>query len=207
VTPFRMMLLLLGCAVALPGCTPYRIEHHKRPAFYYKAAMGDLPEEVTLPDGTILKWSTYEEQSSMGRSKSEGKKPFLLREEMEDGSVVLRAILPEHVLVLLQRCLAYEEYDLIWSQLLAEQTRQQFEAEGNGEEGCTAFLKSHRHDLVATLNRMIAGFNAQETRFDGLGNGVVRCRLRPQFVGKLKYCYFDVVQEGLQLKLLNLGGQ
>lgn len=202
---FRPMLLAMGLAM-LSGCQTERIEYHKRPAFYYKAAMGDLPEEVRLEDGTILKYSTYDEQSSLGRSKGEAKKPFLIREENEDGSITLRAILPEHILVNLLECLRNSEYELIWEQLLAEQTRQEFEATGGGEDGCTAFLKKNRHDLAATLTRMVAGLPAQETRFDRLADGIIRCRLRPQHVGELKYKYFDVIQEGVSLKLLNMGG-
>lgn len=200
-------MLLLGAIAALTGCETYRVEHHKRPAFYYKAAMGDLPDEIRLADGTVLKYSTYGEDGGIGtRSSGKGGKPFLIREEMEDGSIVLRAIVPEHVLVNLLECLRQQEYDLIYEQLLAEETRQQFEAEGDGADGCAAYLKKNRHELVATLTRMVAGFAAQETRFDALGEGLVRCVLRPQHVGKLKYKYFDVTQEGLGLKLLNMGG-
>jgi len=199
-------MLMLGCVAALAGCESYRVEYHKRPAFYYKAAMGDLPEEIRLADGTVIKYTTYQEQSSMGRSKEEAQKPFLIREEMEDGSIVLRPITPVHVLVLFLESLRQQEYDLIWEQLLAEQTRQQFEAEGGGKDACVGYMKEHRHDLVATLTRMVAGLPAQETRFDPMGNGVVRCQLRPQHVGKLKYKYFDVTQEGLNARLFNMGG-
>lgn len=202
----RIMMLTLACAAALGGCQQYRIEHHRRPEFYYKAAMGDLPDEVRLADGTVLKYSTYGQHSSMGRDKMEQGKPFLIREEMEDGSIVLRPRMPVHVLVLLLESLRLQEYELIWDQLMAEQTRQEFNAEGGGKDEAMAYFKKNRHDLVATLTRMVAGLPAQESRFDAMGNGVVRCQLRPQHVGKLKYKYFDVMQEGINVRLLNMGG-
>lgn len=205
VNAVRAMLLAMGVS-ALAGCQTERVEHHKRPAFYYKAAMGDLPEEVRLEDGTVLKYSTYDEQGTVGTGKSDGRKKFQIREDFEDGTTILRALVPEHILVLFLVCLRDAEYELIWEQLLCEQTRQEFEATGGGEEGCTAFLKKHRHDLVATLTRMVAGLSANESRFDRLADGVIRCRLRPQHVGELKYKYFDVIQEGFGLKLLNMGG-
>lgn len=203
--PLRVMLLVMGVP-ALAGCQTERVEYHKRPAFYYKAAMGDLPEEVTLEDGTVLKYSTYDDQGPVGPSTGGGHTKFQIREEFEDGTITLHAMVPEHILVNLLVCLRNAEYELIWEQLLCEQTRQEFEATGGGEEGCTAFLKKNRHELVATLTRMVAGLPAQETRFDAIAEGVVRCRLRPQHVGELKYKYFDVTQEGIELKLLNMGG-
>jgi hypothetical protein len=203
----RCVTLMLGCAVALCGCQQYRVEYHKRPGFYQKAAMGDLPTQLTLDDGTVIKYSDYEAQSGMGRAGEEGRKPFLIREELPDGEIILRALLPEHVLVLTLTCLRNEEYDLMWEQVIAEHTRQEFEAaDGGGKDACVAYFRKHRHDLVATLTRMVLGLSSQQVRFDRGGEGVIRCRLRPQFVGELKFKYFDVAKEGLGLKLLNMGG-
>ena len=67
------------------------------------------------------------------------------------------------------------------------------------------FRREHGR-LVATLTRMVAGLPAQQTRFDPLGNGLTRCRLRPQFVGDLKYKYFDITRENMGLKLVTMGG-
>jgi hypothetical protein len=205
----RQWLLATMVCASIPwvtGCEPYRVEYHKRPAFFEKAAMGDLPEQVVLDDGTVIKYSNYGEQSTMGRTGDDSQRPFLIREEMPDGEIVLRAILPEHVLVNTLECLRNEEYELLWEQMLSEHTRQQFEAEGGGKDECLSYFRKHRHDLVATLTRMVAGLPAQHTRFDPLGNGVTRCRLRPQFVGDLKYKYFDITRESLGLKLVTMGG-
>jgi len=202
----RIALLLIVVAAGLAACKPYRIEYAQRPAFYQSASTTRLPDEITLDDGTVVRYSTYGEQSSYGRKGEEARKPLQIREEMPDGKIVLRAMLPEHVLANTVKCLADEEYDLLWDQMLSEQTRQRFEAEAGGKDACIAYWKKHRHDMVATLTRMLAGMHSQEVRFDAIAPGVTRCRLRPQFVGELKFKYFDVVKEGLGLKLLNHGG-
>jgi hypothetical protein len=199
--------LMLALLPVFAGCQPYRIEHHKRPSFYQRAAMGKLPDEVRLEDGTIIRYTTYDEPTG-GKAKSAApqRKPMMIREEHEDGSVTLRCFIPEHVLVNLLECLRKQEYDLIWHQLLAEHTRQEFEAQGGGMDECTTHFRKHRHELVATLTRMVAGLPTQQTRFDPMGNGVIRARIRPQHVGKLKFKYFDLTREGIELKLLNMGG-
>lgn len=202
-------MAVAALAVAAGGCKPYQIEYRKRQAFYEKASMGKLPDEVTLDDGTVVKYSTYEEQSSMGRTGSEAGRKFLIREDMEDGSVVLRAVLPEHVLLNTLQCLRQEEYELLWAQMLSDRVKQQWEQQkgDDAEAACTAYFRRNRHELVASLTRMAAGLPAQEVRFDPKGGGVTRCRLRPQFVGDLKFTWIDVVRDGDGpiLKLLMVG--
>lgn len=202
---FLVILSIAACLAAIAGCQPYRVEYAKRPAFFEKASTEKLPDQITLKDGTVIKYSVYGEQSTLGRKGDDQKKPFLIREEMPDGKIVLRAYLPEHVLVNALACLRNEEYDLLWEQLLCEQTRQKFEAEGGGKDACIEWCRKNRHELVAALTRMVAGLPAQETRFDPMGNGVIRCKLRPQFVGQLKFDTFDVISEGVALKLLSMG--
>jgi hypothetical protein len=204
---FSRLTLAVACACTVSGCKPYRIEYHKRQAFYEKAVEGELPDEVTLDDGTVVRYSTYGEQSTMGRSGDDKHKPFLIREEMEDGSIVLRALLPEHVLLNTLECLRQEEYDLLWEQMMSDRVKEQWEESGKGKDGCDAYFRKNRHELVASMTRMAAGLPGQEVRFDPLGNGVTRCRLRPQHVGKLKFTYIDVVKEGPGLKLLMIGAK
>jgi hypothetical protein len=108
----------------LAGCASYRIEYRDRPAFYASAGV-ELPDRETLPDGTVV---VYRDRNLSGAlqenaDRDEEGKPFLIREKLEDGTIVLRSILPEQLLANLITCIRNEEYTLIWEQILAEQTR------------------------------------------------------------------------------------
>lgn len=190
------LILLAGLAAITAGCEPYRVEYHTRPAFYEKAALGQLPDEVVLADGTIVRYSSSTAQSSMGRKGEDARKPFQIREQMEDGSIVLRAVLPEHVIINTLECLRLEEYELLYDQMLADSTKAAYDAREDGRAECLAFWKKHRHDLVAALTRMAAGMSYQEVSVTPLGEGVTRCRLRPHVAEEFKFTIADIVKEG-----------
>lgn len=198
-------LLLVASAVS---CQQYRVEHHKRPAFYQRAISGELPDQVTLDDGTVIKYEPVEATSTLGRKTEDGRKSFEIREESEapDGTklITLRAMLPEHVLVNTLTCLRNEEYALLYEQMLGERARERHEQEGGGVEEFSASLRKNRHDLVATLTRMVAGLPHEEVAIVSNGDGVIRCRLRPQIAQPFKFTTVDVVKEGTAMKLLRI---
>lgn len=198
---YAMVPALMAALALAAGCKPYRVEYHTRPTFYDKTIAGDLPDEITLDDGTIIRYRTPDQKTSYGRPTNE--RPFSIREEAEDGTITLHALLPEHILVNLLTCLRNEEYDLMWDQVLAQSTRDAFDLTG-GEEDMAAYMRKYRHDLIATLNRMIAAIPHQETSFTSLGKGVTRCKLRPQISEPFKFKTVDVVKEGVELKLLTI---
>lgn len=197
-SPFSILLL----AAALGACHEYRVEYHKRPEFYQKASVGVLPDEITLDDGTVVKYQSVEGYSSLGRGKTEKGKPFEIREEHQDGSVTLRALLPEHVLMNTLTCLQKEEYKLLYDQMLSERTKMAYEQEGKGLDDFTSFFRTHRHDLAATLSRMIAGMNNNEVSVTNLDAGLIRCKIRQQNAEPFKFKTVDVVKEEVGLKLL-----
>ena len=92
----RRMLVVAMSVCALHACKEYRVEYHKRPSFYEKATTQKLADEITMPDGTVIKYDSRIQPSSYGRTGDEKRKPFEIRQEKEDGSVVLRARVPEH---------------------------------------------------------------------------------------------------------------
>jgi hypothetical protein len=188
--------------VIAASCKPTRIEYRTRPEFYEKAGGGRVGEEVTLEDGTVLTFRSVRSQSSFGRTGDDRFEPFQIREESEEGEIVLRSAVPEHVLVNTLTCLRNEEYELLFDQMIAGQTKKAYEAQEQGEEEVIAFFRKHRHDLVATLTRMVAGMPHEEVKVGPAGNGVTRCRLRPQFAGPFKFKEVDIVKEEGGLKLL-----
>jgi len=198
------VITIIAVAVAmggLSGCQKYRVETVQRPEFFQKAAEYKLPDQVVLDDGTVVRYTSIRQESSFGRKDEDAGKPFQIREEKEDGEIVLHNKLPEHVLVNALNCVRNQEYQLLWDQLLSEYTKLNYEKEGQGFDQFSAFFAKERHEIAGTLTRMVAGLPHQEVRFDEIGNGVTRCVLRPQVAGPFKYKNVFVMDEGGVLKL------
>ena len=195
-------MVLIFMIVALLGCKPYRIERHRRSPIFFNPNFVDNPQrEVTLEDGTVLIFDSVLAKSSNRRQGGRKSTPFKIREELEGGEIILRALLPQHVLLNLLVCLRNEEYELVYDKLLAGQTRETYEA-GEGLEGFTAYLTRHRRDMAEWLTRMIAGLPLQQVQMTRLEGNVTRCRLRPQFSSQFKFKSLDVYWENGQYKLL-----
>ena len=191
---------------SLSACEPYRIEYRERPAFAYSATDRELPEEEILPDGTRVIYRKQEARSELEKKSERGEdgEAFKAREETEDGRVVLRAVLPEHVLANTLICIQNEEYDVIWNQLLAEQTRQAYLDQKMGEREFTDFFIKHRHDLAATTNRMLLGLPRHEVVSDNVGAGQIRLRFVPQVGMHFKFRTVVVGSEQDGLKLVRI---
>jgi hypothetical protein len=185
-------------AVFALGCEPYRIEYHRRPEYYSKLVEGDLPNRVVLEDGTVI---VYNAERDSGVQQEE-KRPFMIREEMEDGTIVLRAALPQHVIANTLTCISNREYELLWDQMLSERTKMAYEAEGQGAEEFGAFFSKHREELAKTLNRMMRGLVSHDVVVEQAGNGVIVLRFWPQVAQQFKFRRVEIVHEGLGLKLL-----
>jgi hypothetical protein len=196
----RLLLPILIAAALGAGCEPYRIEYHKRPAYYRRLTDRPLDERIVLEDGTIL---VYNEADPSDDSADEGGAPFRIREELDDGSVVLRALLPEHVLANTLECIRNSEYELLWDQMLSERTKLAYEEQNEGVEEFAAFFREHRRELARTLNRMLVGLTAHEVVVENAGNGVTVCRFWPQVAADFKFKHVSMVNEqGLKLLLI-----
>jgi len=202
----RRSIVLGGLLVALAGCEPYRIEYRKVPAFYEQAVEGGIPERVELEDGTVLVNLVGDTTRSdlERRAKGEGGKPFLIREEREDGSIALRALLPQHVVRNTLTCLFNEEYELMYEELLSARTKLAYEEKGQGLESFTAFMTEHREELAATCNRMLLEQQRQTLIMERKPDRVIELRLHPAIVRRGGYTFTRVfvVGEDLGLKLL-----
>lgn len=184
------------------GCEPYRIEYHKRPSYYKQASEEELPDRVTLDDGTVIVYEDRGNQATLEGHMEQRGEPTQFREERDDGTVELRAFIPQHILANLVMCLRNEEYELMWDQLLAEETRESYEDEAGGYEAFEDFMAEHRRDLLAMLNRMLVGQAMQELHIHRVEGGVMRCEFRPQVQHDFEFRQIDMVYEGTDLKLL-----
>jgi hypothetical protein len=157
---------------------------------------------VTLDDGTVLVFSTREPTSELTRQADSDSRPFQIREEFDDGTIVLRALLPQHVLANTLTCLRNQEYELIWEQLLAEQTRRAYELQEQGLEECEEFFSANRNELVAMLTRLLMGLVRGEAFMENVDGGVVRFRFHPRVATEFQFKTADIISEGGGLKLL-----
>ena len=193
-------VVLVSVALTLAACETYRVEYHRRPAFYKSAAVGQLADRVTLEDGTVLVYTTRGAVQDSGQGGS-GER-FQVREELDDGTIILRAMLPQHVLANTMTCLRNQEYELIWDQLLSKQTKHSYELRDQGYDQFAAFFKVNRLELGATLTRMMLGLSRGESYMENMGGGVILYRFHPRIASEFEFKTVKVIAEGGGLKLL-----
>ena len=123
-------------------------EKDRKEAIAAAKAAGMTNEEIAELEAKVLKEMAEKEAS----------REFIGRETLDDGSVVLRAILPEHVLGHTMTCLRNREYILLWDELVAQSTKDEYAARGMGVENFAEFCRLKRPDLMMTLNRMVFSY-------------------------------------------------
>jgi hypothetical protein len=194
-----IILLSLLSLAALSACTPYRIEYHKRPAFYKEASEKELLDEVVLDDGTVVRFIESDVNNTLPSTPGDAKATRI--DEMEtrtrasDGTLTLRAYSPEHVLGLAKRGIREREYRVLWDQLLAERTRAAYVEVGKGFEDFAEFCEKNRPAMMETFNRMGFGLFSPDVVQDSLGADGVRYRLHPRLADQFVFTEFDVVRE------------
>lgn len=195
--------------VVLAACEPYRVEYHRRPAFYEQAVETELPDEVVRRDGTRIVYGSRlprktEERLQQNRITSADAEPerYELRKESDDGTVTLSGFMPEHLLVHLITCLHNQEYELIYEQLLSEPTLREWERGGHSQEDFEAYLERNRRELIRSLTRIYLGIDRHETRIERRGDGVLDVSLRPRAAEGLKFRHVRMISEGFAIKLV-----
>ena len=207
-TRFRLIAhvaAVCGSVSMIWGCSTYTIEYRQRPAYYEKMSDGPLPSEVTLDDGTRIVYRNI--HGTPFTPTSDGGTPLKTREELDDGTILLRAWTPTQVLSHALVCVQKGEYELMWDQVIAEDMRQMFLAEGLDSTDFAEMVIQNRKDVATMLRRMILGISGTGVSSNDLPNGVVRLTFWPQ-VGyrsdgrpMFKWQNIDVVREGMYLKL------
>jgi len=211
------------CAPVLAGCEPYRIEYHQRPGFYYEASEVELHDEWTAPDGTLVKFSQdrlpsheaalaaqlekKEPVDRDGDGEPDPYEPTPLWEEREDGSVIMRAFLPQHIVGNLMRALREERYGEFYDQQLSEQARRSFdnEAGGSGKQAFARWCARHRRSLMETLNRMMFGYMKSDVILRKIGANGYRLDFTPNLAQQFKFTTVDVSYRGTEVKLDGIG--
>lgn len=197
---FARMALVVP--IALVACEPYRIERHVRPAFYQTASQTALPDEIELDDGTIVQYVAPKAASARNDPDADpDAKPFEIREEFDDGTVVVRCILPEHVIANTMTCLRNREYEVMWDQLIAQPTRNAYETDGLGFDDFADFMDGERPEIMKTLNRMSFGFLGQDVVLESGSRGALRARFSPRLASEFRFTIVEMTMEKDGLKL------
>jgi hypothetical protein len=132
-------------------------------------------------------------------------KMFRGRAELDDGTILLKAILPEHVLGHTMTCLRNGEYQLLWDQLVSRDTKMTYAERDKGIADFSEFCRKNRSELMKTLNRMIFGYySGSDVILDRLPNLSVRVRFAVQLGQQFKFREVIVVQEidGMKLHII-----
>jgi len=208
-TPARPLLLAL-CAATIAACGP-RVEYRVRPGF---ATKDDLPDEIVLEDGTIIRYIDLQEhlarqQAESGRRESRpgsgaaGSSGGLVTwEEAEDGSVTMRAERNDQLVMVVMRAFREERYGELWDQLVAKGVRDRAARDGTPPPGPEAakrrfieWCERARPEVMTLLNRMSFAFSMNAIVVDRAGPRLVRLRLAPQIKGEFKYRTVEVFTE------------
>lgn len=204
-------ILLAASATLAGGCETYRVEYHKRPDYFYKAAEGGLSDRVVLDDGTVIHYQPKSKANSLwgkddkpAGTGEDGKalKPFQVYEEDEEGNVTINAFLPEHVVAATLMCLRNERYDALWEQLVSERTKLTYTQNDAGYPQFERFCAKYRRDLLETLTRTMSGLLYQDVVTENLAQGVIRLRMRAHVGQGFKFKVIDCVGEAGGMKLL-----
>ena len=191
----------IAVAVAAVSCTKEpQVVYETRPGWWSMLKTSDgqpLPAEVVTEDGTIIKYIRPGEQKGFNATSltdTIGGEQIKLREEAQDGSVTLRALLPRHTLAHLMTALQREEYRLVWDQLLAAPTKSWY-VDAGGFTHFQEWMIENRSEVGATLRRMLEGSARAETAWEKVGDDLTICRLRPWVAGAFRYRVIEIQRE------------
>ena len=188
----------------LVACTPYRIEYHKRPAFYKEASEKELLDEVVLDDGTVVRFVESDVNNTLPTGSDDAGATRIndmeTRSRANDGTITLRAFSPEHVLGHAKRGIREREYRVLWDQLLAERTKAAYLENGGGFEAFAEFCEENRPAMMETFNRMGFGLFSPDVVQDALGADGIRYRLHPRLAEQFVFTEFDVIREESGMK-------
>ena len=206
----RTLTAALACAACLASACGPRIEYRARPGY---ASSQELPDEIVLDDGTIVRYVSIGEYLARQRALKRGETfraggeqgggagagpSFLPWQELEDGAVRIEARSPEQAVANTMRALREERYGDLWNQLVAEAVRNRAEADGGADaarERFAAWCARNRSDAMTLLNRMSFAFSTNGVTMRRIGGGLFELRLAPQISKDFKLRVVEVVIE------------
>lgn len=199
------LLAALVAVVSTASCGP-RVEYRVRPGF---ATREDLPDEVVLDDGTVIRYLELDEylarkgalpqRTTPAAAAAAAAESFVPWEETDDGRVQMQADRNELVIMLAMRAMREERYGELWDQLVSRGVRDRAAAEGGGaqdaREKFIEWCAKWRGDAMTLLNRMSFAFSSNTVVIDRIGPGLIRLRLPPQVSKEFKFKSVEIYSE------------
>lgn len=132
-------------------------------------------------------------------------KKFLARQILDDGEVIMQALLPDHVLANTMSSLRSQQYLELWDQMVAESTKREYQAQGLDVDDFVRFCVQNRSELMMTLNRMSFGYyGGSDVIIERLSDLSVRLRFAPQIGSQFKFREVFISQERDGMKLAGI---
>lgn len=171
----------------LTGCEPYERDVGGR-AFFSGLEGAEVPDFASgRPDG-------YLDPRGLAEAN--------VREELEDGTVVLRARSALHLMKHVFETLRNDERDVFLEQVLSNATRQEFASHGTELQEGYDFLRRNLDEIDRLFARMPMGEYSPNAVYQPMGKGVHRLRLVSGAGRDLKWQGIDMIMEGGQQRLL-----
>jgi hypothetical protein len=135
--------------------------------------------------------------------KKEPPKELKLREEERDGSITLRAAMPEHVMAHFLEAVKNHEYGPFYSQMLSDEAHQAYERAG-GEAVFVEWAEKNRKDLLVFLNRMGSNWSGSEVGTERVSALRMRYRLDRRNLPDIRFEVIEITNEhgGVRLALV-----
>lgn len=128
------------------------------------------------------------------KPKEAAPKDFQVREETKSGEVILRAIMPEHVMAHLLDALKSEQYGPMYAQMLADEARSAYDRAG-GEAAFVAWATENREPLLIFLNRMGSNWSGAEVMTEQVTPSRLRYRLDKRNIPNMRFERIEVTME------------
>lgn len=122
--------------------------------------------------------------------------------ENEDGTKTLIARSPQHVMLHVERCLDEGEDDLLFEQMVAEQTKNYFRAQGKDPRSYIDQLRDDRRDIARLFARMPQGESSPTVMLRQFPERTWRIDVVGNYAKDLRFTRLWVQMERGQWKLL-----
>jgi len=186
------LLLAAGLAWTLGACTYERTVEWNPP-------LASLPGARTGMPTTGPRFENLEDPTSLGETP--------IREETEEGEIVLHARSGRHLMRHIYTTLRQGERELFTEQVLSTLTKEEFRRRGRDPAEAFDMLKEHQDAVKALFDMMPNGELTPGVIWDRLGRygprdeNIVRLKVTGLGTHKLRWNFMDMVFEGGRWRL------
>jgi len=132
--------------------------------------------------------------------KPQPPKELKLREVTPDGKIILRAVMPEHVMAHLVEAVRTREYAPFYAQMLSKEAHDAYQRAG-GEAVFVEWAEKNRKDLLTFLNRMGSNWNGSEVITERVTALRMRYRLDRRNLPDIRFEIVEIVNQGGAVRL------